>query len=98
MSFFKALFGRGEGAKTPAGGTLGEQEYKGFVIKALEMKAGREYQLAGAIEKDIDGALRRVEFIRADKFPNADDAGAAALLKGQRIIDEQGDRVFESTR
>lgn len=98
MSFLKALFGRGGEAAKPAGRALGEETYKGFVIKAVEMKAGREYQLAGVIEKEIDGVMRRTEFIRADKFSNPAEAGAAALLKGQRIIDEQGEALFGQWR
>jgi len=58
MSFWKKLFGGGDeggGAAAAAGGALGQEEYKGFLIKAIEMRAGSEYQLAGTIEKDVGG-------------------------------------------
>ena len=92
MSFLKSLFSRGGGEAKPAAAS---ERYNGFTITAVEMKSGSEYQLAGTIEKEIGGEVRSARFIRADKFPTADDAAAAALRKGQQIIDEQGDRVFD---
>lgn len=47
MSFWKNLFGGGSSGAEPAGDkVLGEETYKGFLIKAIEMKAGSELQLA----------------------------------------------------
>ena len=55
MSFFKKLFGGGSASAEPAGEkTLGEETYKGYLIKAIEMKVGSEYQLAGLIEKGFE--------------------------------------------
>ncbi|ODT70020.1 MAG: hypothetical protein ABS75_14395 [Pelagibacterium sp. SCN 63-23] len=95
MSFFKKLFGGGSASAEPAGDkVLGEEGYKGFLIKAIEMKVGSELQLAGTIEKDIDGALKTYRFIRADRMSSREDLVALALGKGRQIIDEQGDRIF----
>ncbi|WEJ59668.1 HlyU family transcriptional regulator [Devosia sp. FJ2-5-3] len=96
MSFFKKLFGGGQAATTePAGDkVMGEESYKGHLIKAIEMKAGGELQLAGTIEKDIGGELKIYRFIRADRMNSRDDLIALALSKGRQIIDEQGDHIY----
>ncbi len=95
MSFFKKLFGGGSTSTEPAGdNVLGEESYKGHLIKAIEMRAGSEYQLAGTIEKDIGGEHKTYRFIRADRMSAVDDLVALALGKGRQIIDEQGDSIY----
>jgi hypothetical protein len=94
MSFLKKLFGGGGEASAPAGGgVLGEEDYKGFRIKAIEMRAGSEYQLAGKIEKDGQS----YDFVRADRIGNRDELVSMAINKGRQIIDEQGDGVFRQS-
>lgn len=99
MSFLKKLFGGGRDAGQPesGGGALGREEYKGFVIKAVEMRAGSEYQLAGSIEKEIDGEAKSYSFVRADRISSKDDLVTMALAKGRQIIDEQGDGIFKQS-
>ena len=95
MSFWKNLFGGGSSAAEPAGDkVLGEESHKGFLIKAIEMKAGSELQLAGTIEKDIAGELKTYRFVRADRMTSREDLVALALSKGRQIIDEQGEGIF----
>lgn len=95
MSFLKKLFGGGDGSGAASGPkVLDEEEYQGFLIKALEMKAGGEFQLCGSVEKEIDGEVKVHKFIRADRLTSADMAASSALGKGRQIIDEQGERVF----
>ena len=95
MSFLKKLFGGGDTGAAPAGGgALGEETYKGFTIKAVEMRAGSEYQLAGAIEKEINGELLSYPFVRADRIASKDELVSMALAKGRQIVDEQGEGVF----
>ncbi len=95
MSFFKKLFGGGSANAEPAGDkVLGEESYKGFAIKAIEMKAGSELQLAGIIEKDINGDLKTYRYIRADRMSSLDDLIPLALSKGRQIVDEQGEGIF----
>ena len=95
MSFWKNLFGGGAASAEPDGDrVLGEESYKGFLIKAIEMKAGSELQLAGTIEKDIGGELKTYRFVRADRMTSRDDLIALALSKGRQIIDEQGEGIF----
>ena len=96
MSFLSKLFGGGDKSpSTPAGDKVLDQEsYKGFLINAIEMRAGSEYQLAGTIEKDVGGELKTYKFIRADRMGSKDDLIALALSKGRQIIDEQGEGIF----
>jgi len=96
MSFLKKLFGGGSSATSePAGDkVLGEEDYKGFLIKVIEMRAGSELQLAGTIEKDVGGELKSYKFVRADRMTSKDDLVVLALSKGRQIIDEQGERIF----
>ena len=95
MSFWKNLFGGGSSNAEPAGDkVLGEEGYKGFLMKAIEMKAGSELQLAGTIEKDIGGEPKSYRFVRADRMSSRDDLTALALAKGRQIIDEQGEAIF----
>lgn len=95
MSFLKKLFGS-DGEKSGGGGdrVLGETEHDGFTIRAIEMKAGSEFQLCGEIEKEIGGEVKVHKFIRADRLMSAEIAKDAALSKGRQIIDEQGERIF----
>ena len=96
MSFWKNLFGGGSSNAEPAGDkVMGEEGYKGFVIKAIEMKAGSELQLAGIIEKEIEGELKSYRFVRADRMSSRDDLVTLALAKGKQIIDEQGEQIFK---
>jgi hypothetical protein len=92
MSFWKNLFGGGDEAKeaAPAPG----EDYKGFTIRATPMSVGSEYQLAGRIEKDVDGELKVHEFVRADRLSSRDEAVSFALAKARQIIDEQGNGLF----
>ena len=95
MSFFKKLFGGGSTSAEPAGDkVLGEENYKGFAIKAIEMKAGSELQLAGLIEKEIGGELKTYRYIRAERMASRDYLVALALMKGRQIIDEQGEHIY----
>ncbi len=95
MSFFSKLFGGGNKETVPEDDkTLDQESYKGFLIKAIEMRVGSEYQLAGTIEKEIGGELKSYKFVRADRMGSKDDLISMALGKGRQIIDEQGDKIF----
>jgi len=94
MSFFKKLFGGGSASESQGDKVLGEESYKGYLIKTIEMKAGSELQLAGLIEKQVGEELKTYRFIRADKMSSREDLVALALSKGRQIIDEQGDQIY----
>ncbi|VAW23906.1 hypothetical protein MNBD_ALPHA11-1587 [hydrothermal vent metagenome] len=97
MSFWKKLLGVREGTEEENGAPkmLADDEYKGFDIRAMEMKSGSEFQLCGEIEKTIDGELRVKTFIRADKLSSEEEAASFSLKKARQIIDEQGETLFD---
>ena len=95
MSFWKRLFGGG--ASSEAGeGVAGEAvEYNGFTIRAAPFKSEGQYQTAGIIEKEVNGARREHRFIRADRHPSQEDAVSFSLAKARQIVDQMGERVFD---
>ena len=95
MSFLKRLFGGGErdGEREAPGGE--PLDYKGFSIRATRFKAEGQFQCCGVISKEIGSETKEHRFIRADKFSSLDDAVAVILRKGQQIVDEQGERIFD---
>ncbi|HUV32752.1 MAG TPA: HlyU family transcriptional regulator [Devosiaceae bacterium] len=95
MSFLKKFFGGEAGEKASAAAPIGEEEYKGFTIRALEMRAGAQFQLAGMVEKVIGGELKVHSFIRADTLSSKNEAATLALAKGRRLVDERGDGLFD---
>lgn len=94
MSFWKNLFGGGSGSAPKEPETGDSESYKGFTIRAKLMPVGSEYQLAGIIEKEVDGEVKVYEFVRADRFSSRDDVQSFALAKARQIIDEQGSMLF----
>lgn len=95
MSFLKSLFGRKEAKPAGPAAPLKSVEYKGFAIHATPFAEGGQQQLAGVVEKEIDGELKSHRFIRADRFPGAEEAADFALVKGKQLVDEQGERLFK---
>ncbi|PID61487.1 MAG: hypothetical protein CSB44_06730 [Gammaproteobacteria bacterium] len=98
--FLKQLFGGGDNAATdPMAATDAESEdYKGYRIIAAPFKEGGQFRTAGRIEREIDGEMKSVRFIRADNHAALDGAVAFSLVKGRQIIDEQGDGIFKAER
>ena len=70
-------------------------EYKGYRIKPAPFRNNNQYQTAGSIEKDGPDGVSEHRFIRADAYPNRDDAIAFTISKAKQIIDLQGDRIFK---
>lgn len=97
MSFLKKLFGGGGGSESGSAGKPGAAtEYKGYRIIPAPMQVGGQYQTAGSIEKDFDSSTKSYRFVRVDKHSSRADAEALIVIKGQQIIDEQGDRIFDA--
>jgi len=94
MSFLSKLFGGSGGADAGPAKPAAEEEYKGYLIKAVPMQVGGEHQLSGTVEKTIGGELRVHRFVRADRLSTRDEAASRAIDKGRQLIDEQGDRLF----
>ena len=94
MSFLKRLFGGGGSDEGAGGKPAKEIEHNGFTIAATPYKNDGQYQTCGVVSKEIDGVLKEHRFVRADRFAALDDAVDVSLRKGQQIIDEQGERIF----
>jgi hypothetical protein len=96
MSFLKSLFGRRSSPGETGKETLGDPvDYNGFVIRAAPFKSEGQYQTAGIIAKDVAGVRREHRFIRADRHAALDDALSFSLTKAKKIVDEQGERMFD---
>ena len=70
-------------------------EHQGYTIRPAPFAAEGQYQVAGTIEKEFDGAVKRHGFIRADRIAGREEAVQFTILKARQLIDQQGDRIFE---
>lgn len=97
MSMLKELWDRLMGAHPGAQEAAAEAvEYKGYRIRPNPYQSGSQYQTAGTIEKDFPTGLKEHRFVRAESHPSKDDAVEFSVLKARQIIDQQGDRMFET--
>lgn len=94
MSFLKKLFGGGSTSEAKSAGPKRTLEYNGFVIAATPYKEGGQWQTCGTVTKTIAGEVKEHRFIRADRFADEEAAADHAILKGQQIVDQLGERVF----
>jgi hypothetical protein len=98
MSFLKSLFGGrsstdgGETAKEILGDPV---DYNGYTLRAAPFKSEGQYQTAGIITKDVAGVRKEHRFIRADRHASLDDALGFSISKAKKIVDEQGERMFD---
>jgi hypothetical protein len=97
MSFLKRLFGGGGGSSEAAAepAPAKQIEHKGFTIVATPYKNDGQYQTCGVVSKEVGGVVKEHRFVRADRFAGLDDAVDVSIRKGQQIVDEQGERVFD---
>ena len=99
--FFRGLMGSG-GTDSPRGSadeapSRGDAtEYNGYSIAPACRKQGAQWLTAGVISKPFEDGVKEHHFIRADLHASKDEADACAVMKGKRIVDEQGDRMFDS--
>jgi len=95
--FFRGLMGSGGSGGASEAPTRGEAaEYNGYSIAPECRKQGSQWLTAGVISKPFDDGVKEHHFIRADLHASKDDAEACAVMKGKRIVDEQGDKMFGS--
>ena len=90
MSLFRKLFGGGREKEAPTA------EHEGFHITATPIREGDTYRVCAVIEKDVEGETLRHELVRADTMQGLEAAQEASLRKAKQVIDEQGERIFES--
>jgi len=70
--------------------------YKDFTIFPAVREEGGQWRIAGVIAKQTGEEMLEHEFVRADLLSSKDDAEAFAVRKGKQIIDERGERMFQS--
>lgn len=98
MGIFSKLFGSGSTADAAAGsGDEGAVEYNGYSIRPAPRRQGSAWLLAGVIAKEFPDGVKEHAYVRADTFAGRDEAVAFAITKGKQIIDERGDRLFETS-
>jgi hypothetical protein len=86
------LFGGGsEGEAAPAEAV----EYNGFRIRPAPYASEGQYQTAGTIEKDYPDGTKEHRFVRAERHASKDEAASFSISKGQQIVDERGDKLFD---
>ena len=96
LGFLKNVLGGGGGDREPEGAE--PMEHEGFTIVATPRKASGGWSTEGHIRKVIDGEAKEAHFIRADTSTSRDAAIALSVSKARKIIDEQGERVFRTSR
>lgn len=87
---FSSLFGG-----KPESATVEPVLHDGYEIFAEPRPAGAQWQIAGRIEKEIDGERKTHVFIRADTMPSTDEAVEHMVRKAKVMIDQQGERLFD---
>jgi hypothetical protein len=95
--WFGRLFGGGVKADADDGrpNEAKAVDYKGFRIVPAPRRHPGGWLTAGVIVKEIGGSTKQTTFVRADILPSRDEAEDNALRKGQRIVDEQGEALFD---
>ena len=72
FGFLRGLFSGGGG-----GGAAAEApsvEYEGFTIKPAPINDGTSWRVSGEICKEVDGEMKTHMLVRADTFPDRQDA------------------------
>ena len=95
MSFLKKLFGGGSSGGSAPAGPKKQIDYNGYVIAATPYKEAGQWQTCGTVSKAIGGETKEHRFIRADRFADEDSAADHAIMKGQQMVDQMGDRIFD---
>ena len=73
-------------------------DYKGFNIEAAPLPEDGKYRVAGYISGELDGEMRRIQFIRADLLADQDAAITQSTTKARQIIDEQGQALLSKAQ
>jgi hypothetical protein len=96
--FLKSIFGGGQGASRKPEKLSEPQVYKEFSIEAAPIDEGGKYRTAGYISGELEGEIRRVQFIRADENGDRQAAIDHSIAKARQIIDEQGAKLLEKSQ
>jgi hypothetical protein len=97
LNALRRLFGTSAGGSPAGADESAAVEYKGYRIVPQPTSASGGYLTAGLIVLETpEGGRREHRFVRADTHPSLDDAKAFTVAKAQRLIDEQGERLFQA--
>lgn len=91
----RRLLGGDKEAPAAAAEVAARETYKGCELEAVPVQDAGRWRVAGAVVKTIDGVEKRHEFVRADTFPERDDAVTVSLTKARLLVDQLGDKLFE---
>jgi hypothetical protein len=94
MRFLRSLFSRGGRASEPPP-VVASVEYNGYTITPAPEKEAAGWRVAGTIAKDISGDRKVYRLGRADTSPDRDAIITMTIEKAKRVIDEQGERMFQ---
>lgn len=103
INTLKSLFSGKSGADPrPEASPEDTIEYKQCLISPAPVKEGNQYRTAGTISEarsnQLDTERKETRFIRADNHASRDQAVEHCISKAKQIIDERGDRLFDSER
>ena len=71
------------------------ESYQGFDIYPDPMPEAGQYRLHGRITQLKDGERQEYRLIRSDLLPSAEQAAELMIAKAKRVIDENGERIFD---
>lgn len=94
-NFLKSIFGGATGSGQPKPSK--PIDYKGFSIEAAPINEDGKYRSAGYISGEVNGEIKRIQFIRADQNAELQAAIDHSIAKAQQIIDEQGASLLNKT-
>ncbi len=92
--FLRGLVG-GSGRDSAPQASASTVDYKGYSIRPASRKEGAQWLTVGFIVKEFDDGPKEHHFIRADMHPSKEVADKCAVTKAMRVIDEQGDKIFQ---
>lgn len=89
-------FKKGKSGTAPAQ-KLTFEEYKGYRLAATPINEGGQFRVSGVIEQPVEGGEpKQHRFVRADLIPNEEEAIRITQLKARMMVDQLGERLFES--
>ena len=94
LRLLRSMLGSTGGNNPPE--VVSETVYNGYTIVAAPSEDSGGWRVAGRIVTEIAGESRSVSFVRADVYGSREVAAEMTTLKAQRLIDEQGRRLFDS--
>lgn len=68
--------------------------YQGYDIYPEPLLENGQYRINGRITRHHQGQLQEHRLVRCDLLPSAEQATALMIAKAQRVIDENGSRLF----